>query len=199
VPLGPDAGDAELLWVEAQLRQEADAVAADLRLDEQLRHIGQPVRVGSAALGLLAHRDLDVTVVCAELDESAVVALSGWLALQPFVRQVVYRDDTALWNDDPDYPDGLYLGVKYCRAEDREWNVDVWFVDEPQRQPDLNHLGAFGPRIDYAARVAILRIKHRWAATPHYGREVSGIDVYRAVLDDGVRTPEQFDGWLAAR
>jgi hypothetical protein len=33
---------------------------------------------------------------------------------------------------------------------------------------------------------------------PSYPDEVSGWEVYTAVLGDGVRTPEQFARWLAA-
>jgi hypothetical protein len=192
--------DEALLSREARLRAEADAVAAHLKLAEQLGHLGDPVRVGSAALGLMVRPDLDITVVCRELDESAVVALAGLFALQLYVRQVTYRDDTAMWNDDPDtYPDGLYLGLKYCRDPEREWNLDIWFVDEPDRQPDLTHLRELAPRLDHDRRVVILRIKDQWAGRPEYGRAVRSVDVYSAVLDDGIRTPSEFGQWLIAR
>jgi hypothetical protein len=199
-PEFPEPSDESLLWREARLREEAEEVAADLKLSEQLGHLGNPVWVGSAALGLMVRPDLDITVVCQELDESAVVALGGLFALQLYVRQVTYRDDTAMWNDDPEtYPDGLYLGLKYCRDPEREWNLDIWFVDEPDRQPDLAHLRTLAPRLDQERRVAILRIKDHWATRPEYGRNVRSFDVYRAVLDDGVRTPTEFDQWLMAR
>jgi hypothetical protein len=192
--------DEWLLWREARLREEAEAVATDLKLSEQFGHLGDPVWVGSAALGLMVRPDLDITVACQELDESAVVALSGLFALQLYVRQVTYRDDTAMWNDEPEtYPDGLYLGLKYCRDPEREWNLDIWFVDEPDRQPDLAHLRTLAPRLDHERRVAILRIKDQWARRPEYGGSVRGFDVYTAVLDDGVRTPSEFERWLMAR
>jgi hypothetical protein len=196
----PEPSDEWLLWREARLREEAEAVADDLNLPAQLGHLGHPVWVGSAGLGLMVRPDLDITVACQDLDESAVVALGGLFALQLYVRQVTYRDDTAMWNDDPEtYPDGLYLGLKYCRDPEREWNLDIWFVDEPDRQPDLAHLRTLGPRLDHDGRVAILRIKYHWAARPEYGRNVRSLDVYRAVLDHGVRTPAEFEQWLMGR
>jgi hypothetical protein len=195
-----EPSDETLLWREARLREEAEAVAADLKLSEQLGHLGNPVWVGSAALGLMVRPDLDITVVCQDLDESAVVALGGLFALHLYVRQLTYRDDTAMWNDEPEtYPDGLYLGVKYCRDPDREWNLDIWFVDEPDRQPDLTHLRTLTPRLDHESRMAILRIKDQWATRPEYGHSVRSVDLYTAVLDDGVRTPSEFDRWLMAR
>lgn len=203
LPYPPDfaePSDETLLWREARLREEAKGVAADLKLADQLGHLGDPVWVGSAALGLMTRPDLDITVACQELDESAVVALAGLFALQLYVRQVTYRDDTAMWNDEPEtYPDGLYLGLKYCRDSEREWNLDIWFVDEPDRQADLAHLRTLAPRLDHDSRVAILRIKDVWATRLEYGCTVRGYDVYSAVLDDGVRTPSEFGQWLLAR
>jgi hypothetical protein len=34
---------------------------------------------------------------------------------------------------------------------------------------------------------------------PEYGSTVRGVDIYRAVLDDGVLTASQFEEWLARR
>ncbi|MEV7940071.1 hypothetical protein AB0O82_28545 [Kitasatospora sp. NPDC088264] len=193
----------DLLQHQDERQAEAGAVSADLGLDELLGALGEPVRVGSSALGLMVRRDLDVTVVCPRLDTAAherVAALGTRLALHPRVRQVRLRNDTGTWNTDPAaYPDGLYLGLDYRCPQGRDWTLDLWFVDEPARQPDLAHLRDLPPRLTPQAREAVLRIKHAWSEHPEYGRGVRGWDVYRAVLDDGVRTPEQFEQWRTAR
>ncbi len=188
------ATDHELLGREQALRQEADSVVADLQLPARLRELGTAVRVGSSALGLMVGRDIDITVVCDELgDDSQVVALAGRLARQPAVRQVTYRDDTGAWNAEPEqYPDGRYLGVKYRKVIGQEWNLDVWFVDQPDRMPDLAHLKTMPSQLDPERRLAILRIKQEWAGRPEYGSTVRSNDIYTAVLQHGVRTPEEF-------
>ncbi|MET9019626.1 hypothetical protein ABZV93_06575 [Actinopolymorpha sp. NPDC004070] len=48
-------------------------------------------------------------------------------------------------------------------------------------------------------RRSVLRIKDVWHRSPRYPDEVSGLDIYTAVIDAGVRTPEQFGDWLAKR
>jgi hypothetical protein len=58
----------QLLRQQDELQAEAEAVGFDLQLDELLRPIGEPVRVGSAVLGVMVRRDLDLAVVCTELD-----------------------------------------------------------------------------------------------------------------------------------
>jgi hypothetical protein len=99
-----------------RLQGEAAAVLADLDLTSRLRAIGEPTLVGSAALGVMVRRDLDLTVSCPRLDGSttaAVATLGADLALHERVRQVQIRDDTGAWNTDPGYPDGFHLGVRY--------------------------------------------------------------------------------------
>ncbi|WAL67786.1 hypothetical protein ORV05_08440 [Amycolatopsis cynarae] len=190
-----------LLARQDALQEEAEAVHQDLGLD-RLGELGKPVRVGSAALGLMVRRDLDLTVICPALDDEtadAVARLGAHLIGHPLVRVVTLRDDTGHWNTDPAYPDGLYLGVKYRSPEGKDWNLDIWFVDEPARQPDLAHLETFPPRLTDETRKTVLAIKNAWADNAGYGSEVTGYDIYTAVLDHGVRSPRQFEEWRRAR
>ncbi|GLP68931.1 hypothetical protein TUSST3_55540 [Streptomyces sp. TUS-ST3] len=182
------------------LRAEAEGVYRDLQLDEVLAYVGTPTIVGSAALGLMVRRDLDVDVVCQRLDDAAVgavAAVGARLATQPPVRLVTFRNDCGAWNLEPDaYPDGLYLGVE-CRASSGAiWNLDIWFLDQPERQPSTAHLTTLRPRLTDESRAAIIDIKRAWAERPEYGTTVKSFDVYRAVLDDGVRDPARFETWV---
>ncbi|QQQ79870.1 hypothetical protein IOD16_16615 [Saccharothrix sp. 6-C] len=179
----------ELLRRQDELQARADAVVADLGLDELLSALGEPVRTGSSAMGLMVVPDLDVTVACPTLDVDAVVGVAARLARHERVRVVRFRKDDGHWNAEPDaYPDGLYLGLTYRESSGTEWNADIWFVDEPARQPDLGHVRELPARLTPETRSAILLIKH---SRPDY----RSFDVYRAVLDDAVRTPEDYDRW----
>lgn len=192
---------AESFELEAAVRQEAAAVRDDLELEARLRRIGVPVLVGSAAMQVMVRRDLDITTICRALDAAtavAITALGARLARHPRVRQVQIRDDTGAWNVDPNYPDGWYLGVHYHSAAGAEWTLDLWFVDEPDRQPDLTHLQQLAPRLTHDQRAAILDIKRARANRPDLP-PVPGIRVYEAVLDHHVTTPQQFDDWLTTQ
>jgi hypothetical protein len=48
-------------------------------------------------------------------------------------------------------------------------------------------------------RVAVLRIKDVWFRRPSYPDRIGGSEIYTAVIDDGVRTLEEFRDWLADR
>ncbi|MGQ7753334.1 hypothetical protein ACUN29_33460 [Streptomyces sp. WC2508] len=192
----------EVLGEQDALRAEAEGVYRELRLDKLLADVGTPTIVGSAALGLMVRRDLDLDVVCERLDDAAVAAVAAVgarLATHPHVRLVTFRNDCGAWNREPDaYPDGLYLGVE-CVSSGAAWNLDVWFLDEPERQPSTAHLATLRPRLTDESRAAIIEIKRTWADRPEYGTTVKSFDVYRAVLDDGVRDSARFETWVGQR
>ncbi|MGC4811659.1 hypothetical protein ACLQ29_14140 [Micromonospora sp. DT228] len=186
----------ELLRRQDELQREALEVRADLGLDAHLSAHGEVVCVGSAALGLMVWRDLDLTVVSTRLDAEAVATTGARIATHQRVREVTFRNDTGRWNIDPTYPDGLYLKVQCASQLGEMWSVDIWFVDEPDRQPDLEHLRTLPQRLTAASRAAILTIKDAWAGRAEYGQQVRGWDIYTAVLDHGARTVDDFDTWV---
>ncbi|NUR61723.1 MAG: hypothetical protein HOV87_24140 [Catenulispora sp.] len=192
--------DADLFHRERLLQREAEAVLDDLDLIAALETVGDPIRTGSSALGLMVKPDIDLTTACAALDLAAfdaVTHLATKLMRHERVWQVTFRDDSGAWNAEPDqYPDGLFLQVRYRSARPRDWGLDLWFVDEPQRQPDLAHLRTLLPRLTDETRAAVLRIKEEWTPRPEYGRTINGTVIYEAVLDGGVRTLPDFAEWL---
>ena len=175
------------------LQDEAVALRAELGIDAILGAVGEPVVVGSAALGLMTWRDLDITVVCDRLDRAAVLAVAQAIGMLPGVHAVHFRNDTGRWNTDPGYPDGLFLGVGCTARSGDAWSLDIWFVDEPDRQPDLADIASLPARLDDEMRLAILTIKTAWCDQPAYGSEVTSHQIYAAVLDHGVRTIDEFE------
>lgn len=196
----------DLLDNQRLLQKEADQVVELLQLDGLLSRIGRPVRVGSSAMGLMVRRDIDITVICKKLSSvtrAAFVQVGAKLMLMDRnVISVRFRNDTGAWNTDPaSYPDGLYLGVSARTNEGTDWTLDIWAVDQPDRQPDLNHLRTLLSHLDDDRRRTILLIKQALATEqPHTleGRVPSAY-VYDAVVDDGVGSVKQFMEWLATK
>ncbi|MFA1678176.1 hypothetical protein ACDY97_37260 [Rhizobium mongolense] len=190
----------DLLVAQRRLQIEADEIVRALRLDELLSQVGHSTRVGSSAMGLMVRRDIDITVACPKLDIHALEAFAGIGArLMQMTESVVgvrFRNDTGKWNIEPEkYPDGLYLWVS-VRAPDQEmWTIDIWLVDEPERQPDLAHLKTLMPRLTETDRETILQIKSALAELPEGTNKISSALVYEAVMDHRVRTVAEFKDW----
>jgi hypothetical protein len=196
----------DLLDNQRLLQEEADQVVELLQLDALLGHIGRPVRVGSSAMGLMVRRDIDITVICKELSSATLAAFvqagAKLMLMDRNVISVRFRNDTGAWNTDPaSYPDGLYLGVSARTNEGIDWTLDIWAVDQPERQPDLNHLRTLLPRLDDDRRRTILLIKQALATEKSRFSEgkVPSAYVYDAVVDDGVGSVKQFMEWLATK
>ena len=188
------------------LQEEADRVVELLQLEALLSNIGKPIRVGSSAMGLMVRRDIDITVVCKDLSSETHAAFSQvgakLMLMGRHVVSVRFRNDTGAWNADPaSYPDGLYLGVSARANDGIDWTLDIWAVDQPERQPDLNHLRTLLPRLDDDLRGTILLIKKALAAEKPDSseRNIPSAYVYDAALEHGVGSVEQFKEWLAAK
>lgn len=189
----------DLLARQLQLQAEAAAVAEEMNLNQLLEAAGTPVKVGSAALGLMTWRDLDMTVICSKLDIAAISRIASQLMSNPGVRHLKFINDTGSWNTDPAYPDGYFIGLTYQSNNGNQWGLDIWFVDEPEKQPDLQHIRTMPDRLTPAAIVSILSIKTVWASRTEYGKQVKSFDIYTAVLDNHVQTPAEFERWLHGR
>lgn len=185
----------EILEAQRQLQAEADQVVTMLNLNELLREVGTPTRVGSSAMGLMVRRDIDITVACAKLDKGALaafVAIGAKLAQRSdCVVATRFRNDSGKWNVESEkYPDGMYLWLSVAMPDGAKWTVDVWLVDEPERQPDLAHLRTLLPRLSDVDRSTILQIKQALIDS-----KISSALVYEAVMDHGVRNIAEFERW----
>src|SRR2546427_355709 len=72
-----------------------------------------------------------------------------------------------------------------------KWNLDLWFLLDGTTQFDLVHMQTLPRWLDRDARVAILRIKTDLHERPPSAR-IPSYRVYEAVLDRGIRTPQEF-------
>lgn len=84
------------------------------------------------------------------------------------------------------------------------WGGADWRIDLTLWRHDPHHNVTrwheeLRTRITAGQRAAILRIKDEWHRRPEYPDQVGGLDIYTAVLDDGVTAPAGFAAWLARR
>jgi hypothetical protein len=119
------------------------------------------------------------------------------------VRYINQADRRSFSGDPRD--DRFYFQLFYGTSADDVWKLDVsfWLAGD-EREDGVTYQAGLVRRLDPETRLAILWIKSLWAESPErrdvaYGRDVSSIDLYDAVLEHAVHTPEAFDAYLAAR
>ena len=193
---------AELLRHAEQLQTEAAAVIEELDLLAMLGQVGHAELVGSAASGLMVWRDIDVGARCQDLNPAR-----AWDALRPLVTnpqlmRLDYRNEIGERSPSDRPSDQRYSFVAYYQpraTEENEWRIDIslWLSAAPRNQ--LAQLAELRRRLTDETRLAILWIKDVWHRQPTYPYEVGGVDVYDAVLEHGVRTPDEFAAHLRAR
>ncbi len=183
-------GDAELIERQAALQAEGAALLA--RLDS----LGPLAPTGSFVSGLMVWRDLDVMLLGGPgFGPHDVLALLGRAVDLPGATGFDYRDERG-----PRSPTGERRDERFHVAlRVGEWRVDlsIWLYD--------HHAAVTAYHRDLAAsltdeqRLTILRIKDVWHRRPEYPDAVSGFEIYTAVLEHGVRTPEEFAAFLTGR
>ena len=191
---------AELLQRQRSLQAEARQVLTDLALMSSLSRLGHAEHIGSSVSGLMVWRDLDVGARCPQPSPDRVFQTLQPILTHSGVHEVLYREETG-----PRSPSGqptdqrYYFVLRYMTAANQRWKIDIsiWLTDAPRNQ--LGHLEDLARRLTDETRLAILWIKDVWHRLETYPDEVSGIDIYAAVLDHGVRTPEQFATYLLER
>lgn len=195
-PLDPTYA-AELLQRQDLLQAEAREVLAELSLMPYLSQLGQAEQVGSSVSGLMVWRDLDVGARCPGPSADRVFETLRPILTHPGVHEVLYQEETGPrspsgWPQDQRY----YFVIRYTTPAGYSWKIDVsvWLTDAPRNQ--LRYLEYLARNLTDETRLAILWIKDVWHQLPVYPAEISGIDIYTAVLDHGVRTPEQFAAYL---
>ncbi len=193
------ATDQELLARQAALQAEAADVLTGLDLGSLFRDVGPVLVMGSYVSGLMCWRDLDVGLLagvkCAPAD---VLELLKRVVDLPGFAGFCYRDERGQRCPTGEARDERYHVPFDLDAGQGRWRIDlsVWLRDPH------GHVAAWHARlrdtITDEQRLAVLRIKDVWHRLPSYPDQVSGWEIYTAVLRDGVRTPEQFERWLTA-
>jgi hypothetical protein len=190
----------ELLRRQVALQREGRGLLDELRLVESLRVCGAVTVHGSYVTGLMVWRDLDLAVTAPGLTREVAFETMLPLLTHPQVALVRYRHEAGLLNPTDDPRDDRYFFAIYYRTETGdEWKIDVSFwvslVPHEESLPDE----LITARLTDETRLAILWIKDLWHRRPEYMVEMGSADIYGAVLDFDVRTPTQFEAYLAAR
>jgi hypothetical protein len=191
---------ARLLERQDALQAEADRLVELLDLPAMLGRAGRFERLGSSVSGLMVWRDLDLGVSCGVLSREKAWETMVPLLAHPNTTRLSYLNEIGQFTPPELRGYGRYYFVARHQTEaGGEWKIDVslWSPESPPGR--LAHAEQLRRRLTPETRLAILWIKDAWYRFPAYPDVVGGMDVYEAVLEHGVRTPEQFGRYLRRR
>lgn len=192
------AFEEELLARQAALQDEAQEVLAGLDLAALVADVGPLLVTGSFVSGLMCRRELDVMVhVGRDFSPQDVMGLLARMVSRAGVTGLAYRDERGPRCVTGQVRDERYHVPLTVAHAGECWQVDLtlWLHDLHENVTRWHE--QLRERITAEQRRAVLRIKDDWHRRPAYPHQVGGLEIYNAVIDDGIRTPGQFAGWLA--
>ncbi len=179
----------ELLDRSRKQGRRAREILARLELIEGWSRFGRPVLVGAVAHDLALDPDIDLEIYCPRLEPEHGFTVLARAARVPGVLETLYQDHRG-------GPDGaLYWRIRYRDGDGTDWKVDMWSApDDYALARGETLVGPLARALTPEIRLAILGLKQWRAAT---GTVLLSIDLYRAVVDGGVRDPDGLTAWLA--
>ena len=192
--------DATLAARQEALQREAGMLLAAIAGRRTWRRTGPLLPMGSYVSGLMCWRDLDVgTLVGPNFAPADVLSLVGELIATSEVTGFSYRDERDGRSPTGERRDERYHVPVQIVWNSAEWRFDLslWLYDDHRHVADWHRQPKVQITPDQRRRV--LRIKDAWCRRPEYPDEVSGSDIYVAVLDHDVSTADEFASWLLTR
>lgn len=191
------ASDEELSARQAALQAETADVLAGLDLAVIVADIGPMLLTGSYVSGLMCWPEVDIMVhVGAGFSPRDVLRLLQNVVDRPGVLGFDYRDERGRRSPTGTARDERYHVPIVLSRNDQTWRIDLTlWLNDPHTNLTAWHEN-LRDTVTTEQRATILRIKDVWHRLPSYPDQVGGIQIYTAVLDDGVRTPQEFAAWL---
>jgi hypothetical protein len=171
-----------------QRRATAEAILQELDLIGKWRRFGRPVLVGALAIDVAVAPDIDMEIYCPELKIEHGFQVLADCVKNPHVTSAQFINGL----NTPDK--ALYWQLHYCDDAGIDWKVDMWSAPEDYPLPRGEHFAQpMKNALTPETRMAILALKEARAAgeLPMF----LSIDLYRAVIEGGIRTPDQWIVW----
>jgi hypothetical protein len=178
-----------------ELRAEAGEVLA--LFVPVFESVSPVVLTGSYVSRLMSWPEIDVMVLGgAAYAPRDVVDLLRRVVDVPGVVKFDYSDDRGPRRPTEHLRDERYHVEIVAEHWNRVWTLDlsIWLRDVHENLRVWHE--ELGGSITEEERDAVLWIKD---ACPGYPRRVGGVDIYSAVLEHGVRTPDEFGSWVRER
>jgi hypothetical protein len=179
------------VWTNKELKTEADSLIQTCRLPELLAFYASWLIGGSYSYDLMCWRDLDIYVLDPQHDLKRCFEIGYELTDRLAAKKSRFTNNIG------GEPNGLYWGIKLGDVRKDAWKLDIWFLDTESYDQHANYSARMRAQLTTENRSAILRIKEAYWRRTEYRDIVTGDLIYRAVFDNGARTVDDFELFLA--
>ena len=173
----------------SERKAAAERILYGTGLCERLSGIGEPHIIGSCRMDMMAWNDLDIDITNRAMSKEKLYGLTAWIlgTFSPVwyeAKEEVNAEGKTVW----------FHGFEAV-IDGELWNFDLWFFDEETIAKAESYCDRVAEmsRNQPGSRDAILAIKQELLRRNLYGFEkYASMDVYRAVLEQGIRDPDEF-------
>jgi len=173
-----------------ELKKEADLLVLQCRLAEMLAVYPSWFIGGSYSYDLMCWRDLDIYVLDPAHDLKQCFEVGYELTLRLAANKSFFTNNVG------GKPSGLYWGIRLGDARRGAWKLDVWLLDQTGYQQHATYSSVMREKLTSENRRIILTIKEAYWQQASYRDTITSDMIYRAVLDNEVRTVSDFERFV---
>jgi hypothetical protein len=174
----------------AELKKEADTLIEKHRLPELFAVYSAWFIGGSYSYDLMCWRDLDIYILNPDFDLKRCFEIGFELTHRLGAKKSRFTNNVG------GEPNGLYWGIKLGDERRGAWKLDVWFQDQKGYNEHADYSARMRERLTAETRSIILAIKEAYWQQPSYRDTVTSEMIYRAVLDNGIASIDDFERFL---
>lgn len=187
-----DDYDKDLFARQKNLQDEGQQFLLHTQLLKVLEKYGDLLIEGSYAYGTMVDRDIDIRVILATGKPDKQYrneVISSLLEIQDIGRLNIVDMANFVWAKDQKAI-GIWLGPRIM-FENNMWNVDIWLFDYENGHKNLDIYNKM-MKISDDERRTILEIKVHCLDNNQKQKGSTSVDIYRAVLDEGIKTADEY-------
>lgn len=171
----------------AELKREAEKMIQECGLPQLLAAYPEWFVGGSYSYDLMCWRDLDIYVLDTQHDLKRCFEVAYELSFRLNAKKSRFTNNVG------GEPNGFYWGIKLGNERQGAWKLDVWFLDSISYEQHAAYSAQMNEKLTAETRAIILAIKEAYWRRPEYRDTVTGDQIYRAVLENGVRDLSDFE------
>lgn len=169
------------------IKEKADAILYERGLMAQLEKLGRPHLIGSCRMDMMAWNDIDIDIENDGMSLEKLYQLTAYIleAFPPFwyeAKEEVNDEGKTVW----------FQGFE-AMIDGERWNFDLWFFDRETIEKAEAFCDGIAARATAEQKEIITTLKRELIARDLYSFEkFHSMDVYRAVLKDGIKDVNAF-------